>query len=442
MHPEPYRAEAHRAEPHRRDSAGRILTGRVWIVAATTVLFGAAAVLFGVWIVSFADTNAAVLFPSDLALTPPGSDVPPESAAFAGMWAGDRWDGKVPHALAVERVGADGTASLVYALGADKPAHRIHSFQRLAGKIANGRLTVTSGGNEIVYHITADGHLAGRSTTPNSRRSHILLRRITGADIAERASELPGALWQEIEIPEGQSLTLRTTLYRTGLEGRRKLIIIAHGSPDADIASEGETLRYEDQARMFLAQGFTVAIPMRKGRGGSGGALLEGTFDSGPPEPQIESGLEDIDAAMRYFAAQPYVDPAEIVIVGAERGGLLAIAYAARHPGAVAGIVNVSGEWWPASYRDGAINTPEFTEAGAMVQCPTLWLYALSPSGAARAHMLGNLAAFQAAGGKARLAIVPEPGGIVAYGTHLFDWPARWEDLVAGFLKGLAPAAG
>jgi dienelactone hydrolase len=189
---------------------------------------------------------------------------------------------------------------------------------------------------------------------------------------------------------------------------------------------------------MFLAQGYTVAVPMRKGRGGSGGPLLEGTFDSFPPEPQIASGIEDIDAAIRYFAAQPYVDPAGIVIVGVERGGLLAIAYAARHPGAVAGIVNVSGEWWPASYRDGAINTEEFAAAGATVTCPTLWLYALSPTGAARAHVLRNLAAFQAAGGNARLALVPEPGGIVAYGTHVFNWPARWEDVVAGFLKGLA----
>jgi dienelactone hydrolase len=409
------------------------------------VLCGIGAALLGLWVVSFAERNAAVLLPADLTLTPPEADLPPDIAAFAGMWAGDRWDGKVPHALAVERVGADGTASLVYALGADKGASRIHNFERLTGKIKGGRLTVNVGGNEIIYSVTPDGRLAGRSTTPNSRRSHILLRRITGPDLLAKAKELPPPLWQEIEIPEGNGLSLRTTLYRTDLPGRHKLVIIAHGSPDADIASEGETLRYEDQARIFLAEGYTVAIPMRKGRGGSGGAPLEGSFESGPAETQIASGLEDLDAAVRYFAAQPYVDPNGIVIVGIERGGLLAIVYAARHPGAVAAIVNASGEWWPASYRDGAINTAAFTEAGRTIKCPTLWLYALSRSGAARDHMLGNFKAFQAAGGSARLAVVPEPDGIVAYGTHLFDWPARWEDLVAKFLIGLAlpaPAAG
>jgi dienelactone hydrolase len=430
------------AEPYRRASSTRILAGRIRIIAAAAMLCGIGAMLLGLWVVSFAESNAAVLLPPDLTLTPPSADVPPDIAAFAGMWAGDRWDGKVPHALAVERVGADGTASLVYALGADKSASHIHGFERLTGKIAGGRLTVTAGGNAVVYSLTPDGRLAGRSTTPNSRRSHILLRRVTGPDLAAKAKELPPRLWQEIEIPAGDTLSLRTTLYRTDLKGRRKLIIIAHGSPDADIASEGETLRYEDQARIFLALGYTVAIPMRKGRGGSGGGLLEGTFESGPPEPQIAAGLEDLDAALRYFATQPYVDPNDIVIVGIERGGLLAVLYAARHPGAVAAVVNVSGEWWPASYRGGAINTAAFTEAGRTIKCPTLWLYALSRSGAARGHMLENLRAFQEAGGAARLAVVPEPDDIVAYGTHLFDWPARWEDLVARFLKGLAPASG
>lgn len=430
-------------EPHRRASSSRILAGRIRLIAACVVLGGIAAILFGFWVVSFAEGNAAVLLPSDLTLTPPGTDVPPDIAAFAGMWSGDRWNGAVPHTLAVEHVAADGTAELVYALGANKPAHRIHGFERLTGKITAGHLHLAADGSDIVYSLTADGHLAGRATTPNGRRRHVLLTRITGPDAADAATRLPAALWQEIGIPEG-NLILRTTLYRSALPGRRKLLIIAHGSPDADIASPGETLRYEDQARMFLAQGFTVAIPMRKGRGGSGGALLEGNFESGPPEKQIASGLEDLDAAQRYFAAQPYVDPAQIVILGVERGGLLAVAYAAQHPGAVAGVVNVSGEWWPAAYRDGAINTAAFTTAGATVKCPTLWLYALSRTGAGRAHILGNLAAFQAAGGKARLAVVPEPDGIVAYGTHLFDWPARWEDLVAGFLSGLFPnpAAG
>jgi hypothetical protein len=189
------------AEPH-----GTASTGRTYILAAVALVCGlAASVPFGEWVVSFAESNAGVLLPADLALTPPGSDVSPESAAFAGLWAGDRWDGKVPHALAVERVGADGTAALVYALGADKAARSIHRFQHLTGKIADGHLRlIQPGGDDIVYNITADGRLAGRSTTANGRRSHVLLKRITGADVAEMAAaatRLPGPLWQEIDIP-------------------------------------------------------------------------------------------------------------------------------------------------------------------------------------------------------------------------------------------------
>ena len=432
---------------------GTVSTGRIYILAAVVIACVlAAGIPFGEWVVSFAEHNAGIVLPPDLALTPPGSDVPQDAAAFAGLWAGDRWDGVVPHALAVERVDADGTAALVYASGADKAAHSIHRFLRLTGRISDGHLRFRlPGGNDVDYHIAADGRLAGRSTTPNYWRSHVLLRRITGPDLADivaQASRLPRPLWHEIDIPEqsrtaGSALTLRTTLYPTALAGKQPLLIIAHGSLDSDIAAESETLRYEDQARLFLALGYSVAVPMRKGRGGSAGALLEGTFDSGPPGPQIASGIEDLDAAITYFAAQPYVDPARIVIVGTEHGGLLAVAYAGRHPGTVAGIVNVSGEWWPETYRDGSINTEEFAAAGRTARCPVMFLYAVSRNGPGLAHLERNLAAFRAGGGTARLAVVPEPGGIIAYGTRLFDWPARWEDVVAAFLGDLAhPAPG
>src|SRR5258707_8658136 len=136
-----------RAAPHRTAP-----TGRTYTIAALALLgFLPAAIWFGLWIVSFAESNASVLLPTDLAFATPGSDVPAGSAAFAGMWAGDRWDGAVPHALAVERVGADGTAELVHALGADKPAQRIHSFLRRTGKIAGGHLGLTlPDGSEII----------------------------------------------------------------------------------------------------------------------------------------------------------------------------------------------------------------------------------------------------------------------------------------------------
>jgi hypothetical protein len=59
MHP-----ELHRVEPYRRASSGRILAGRIRIIAASVVLCGIGAALLGLWVVSFAERNAAVLLPA------------------------------------------------------------------------------------------------------------------------------------------------------------------------------------------------------------------------------------------------------------------------------------------------------------------------------------------------------------------------------------------
>jgi dipeptidyl aminopeptidase/acylaminoacyl peptidase len=44
--------------------------------------------------------------------------------------------------------------------------------------------------------------------------------------------------------------------------------------------------------------------------------------------------------------AEPWVDPARIIVAGWSRGGGLPAVYAARHPDKVAGVINFSGGWW------------------------------------------------------------------------------------------------
>jgi len=233
----------------------------------------------------------------------------------------------------------------------------------------------------------------------------------------------------------GQTITLRTAIYRAPTQARAPLIIINHAS--ATGRDTEQTLRFEEQARYFRSLGYAVAVPMRKGRGRSGGPLLEsGDFQSPPPRIQIDSGVEDIDAAVNYFISQPFVDPSRIVLAGEEHGGLLSIVYAARHPGKVSAVLNFSGGWWPETYRGGAINTGEFADAGGTARTPTLWLYADGDAFTPLAHVEEEVVAFQAAGGRARLVVVPDPRDVKAYGARLFQWTAKWEGVVRAFLAG------
>jgi predicted dienelactone hydrolase len=416
-----------------------------WKIAIAGVATIAVLGAFGIWLVSFIAFNTRVPLPDDLELTPPGKDVPSELATFAGVWGGDRWDGVLPHALAVEKIEADGSAKVVFAWGTDRAAQLTHEWVRLDARVTGGRLTMTLPNRNVAeYAVTGNGRLLGRYTTPAGWRGYVILKRIdapTRAAVIAEAAKRADPLWQEIDIPErsrvgaaaGETLTLETTVYRTEHPGRRPLIVLNHGTTGG--LSTDETYRYEPQARFFLALGYSVAIPMRKGRGDSDGPLVEREDFKGPPQVEIDSGIEDIDTVVEYMKTQPYVDPARIVLAGQQRGGLLAAVYAARYPEKVSGVINFSGGWWPEAIHGGPINTEMFAAAGRGAKVPTLWLYAEGDPYYSQAHIERNYAAFRAAGGRGRLVEVPDPGAVKAYGNDLFEWTAKWEDDVLDYLN-------
>jgi predicted dienelactone hydrolase len=425
-------------------------------IAVVSAVAVAGLIVYAGWLADFADANLRVALPNDLALTPPANDVAPEIAAFAGIWGGDRWNGgPVPHALAVERVGADGSASVVYAWGADQERHRLHGWLRLKGRIAGGHLGfILPDGNIVDYAVAADGRLLGRSTAPSELRSYTLLKRIEASNLAAAtrlAAKRAGPLWQDIRIPEraqigdaaGSTLNLQATLYRTDRAGPQPVLILNPGSDDR--REPEATLRYEEQARFFLSLGYAVVVPMRKGRGDSGGPLIEARNFAGPPPSsvQIESGIEDIDAVVEFMKNQSYIDSRRIVLAGRQHGGLLAVAYAGRHPGKVAAVVNFAGGWWPEEYHAGAIDSDIFAAAGRTATAPMLWLYPQDDPLWSLPHVERNFAAFRAGGGTGRLVVFPDPGIPKMFGTQLFEWTSKWEEVVADFLADApAPAPG
>jgi dienelactone hydrolase len=89
---------------------------------------------------------------------------------------------------------------------------------------------------------------------------------------------------------------------------------------------------------------------------------------------------DDLDGALRVIAARPDADVSRVVVAGQSFGGGVALAFAARQPKGLVGVVNISGGVWRA---DGAGKTcvwddlrHAFAAFGARVQVPTLWLYA------------------------------------------------------------------
>jgi dienelactone hydrolase len=390
------------------------------------------AFLGAVLVAACGGARAQVPLPKDLAIAAPGADVPAAEAAFAGAWGNGAWYGTLPTALIVERIAADGTAQVVYARGTTEHSKIAAYWKRLQGRIKDHRLTIhlpdpnSSAGYRLQYRLAAPGLLEGDVTNWDGWRGHAFLQRISGppAAIVATAALPVRPIWRQIWIPEnwaGQTIRLEATLYRTRLPGRQPLVILNHGSSSPETVKN--TLHFQAQARFFLAHGYNVLVPMRKGRGRSGGPLATG----------IEGAVADLDAVVDAMRAEPWVDPARIIVAGWSRGGLTSVVYAARHPDKVAGVISFSGTW------GGEESLPYLAAAGKIAHVPELWLYDENDSYIPLPEARKAFNAFRANGGAGDFVtfgnISGMPSGATGEGHTLFEHVGMWKAAVAAYLR-------
>lgn len=388
----------------------------------------------------FGPAWAQVPLPADILVEAPAPNAP---AGYAGAWGNGAWDSTLPGALVVERVGADHTADVIYAVG-DAPRLRIAAqWLRLTGRIDDQWLILRLPNGAIArFRPGLSDQLVGDYTTADGHRSNIVLDRLRGSSqqiIASAALPVQPP-WRTIEIIEhsaidaaaGSDIRLEASLYRLPLPGRRPLVVFNHGSTDREPRGVPITWRYEAQARWFLTRGYNVVVPMRKGRGLSGGPMLEPSDHSVPDEVQVASAVEDLDTVIDAMRAEPWVDPALIVVAGVSRGGFLSVIYAARHPDKVRGVINFSGGWWSETSSGSGFNTTQLVAAGHAAHRPQLWLYADHDRYYSLDYTRRDFNGFVATGGTGDFAVYSTVRGD---GHGLVGYLDLWSDAVAGYLS-------
>ncbi len=242
----------------------------------------------------------------------------------------------------------------------------------------------------------------------------------------------------------GQTIQMQARVCRPTGDGPARLVVINHGSPPNASARPRMTVGSCGQkaARWFLDRGYVVMFPLRRGYGATGGAWAESSGRCSNVDYGA-GGLEtarDIDAAVNYATALPFVRPTGVVIVGQSAGGWGTVAYdSLPHPKVSAFISMAGGR---GGHQDDIPNRnchPErLAEAtghyGATASTPMLWVYAANDSYFAPSIAEAMHAAFTAAGGKATLI---QPGPFDGDGHRLFfgpGGPAIWGPMVESYL--------
>ncbi|MCW5744894.1 MAG: alpha/beta fold hydrolase [Alphaproteobacteria bacterium] len=245
-----------------------------------------------------------------------------------------------------------------------------------------------------------------------------------------------------VPTDDGSARLMRTVVYRPTGDAPRPLVVINHGAPTSGPATAPQP-RFSSASAWFVARGYVVVVPQRRGYGETGGRQNEayGACDNADFTTAGREGARDIAAVVSYMRRQPFVRPNGTIIVGQSAGGWATIAYASRNPAGVPAMVNFAGG--RGGWRHNIPNyncSPERLvqsagEFGRTARVPTLWIYTVNDTFFAPDLSRRMARAYGETGGVVQFELLPAFG---KDGHGLFsaaDGVPIWSRYVQAFLE-------
>lgn len=243
---------------------------------------------------------------------------------------------------------------------------------------------------------------------------------------------------------DGESVKLALITYKPPGNGPFPTLIFHHGSTGRgnDPNLFGRPYNPRTLAEWFTARGWAVALPSRRGRGGSDGRYDEGfAIDRGQGytcEPTLslpgaDRALRDIDAATAAILAQPFVDRSRFAVGGQSRGGILSIAWTGKPVARPQAAINFVGGWMGAGCSTASTINQSLFKRGAAFPLPSIWLYGDNDSFYPLSHSRANFAAFQQAGGQGTFLEYRPPEGMTN-GHYISSAPSLWTPALEAYL--------
>ncbi|HYC65513.1 MAG TPA: prolyl oligopeptidase family serine peptidase [Reyranellaceae bacterium] len=242
---------------------------------------------------------------------------------------------------------------------------------------------------------------------------------------------------------DGETVRLALITYKPPGTGPFPTVIFHHGSTGRGNDPSLFARPYDPrvQAQWFVARGYAVMAPSRRGRGGSEGRYDEGfgldrsrgyTCEEPLSVAGADRALRDIDAVTAVLLAQPFVDRSRVVIAGQSRGGIMSVAWSGRQPTVPKAVVNFVGGWIGAGCENANSINRGLLNRGIAWGQPSLWLYGDKDPFYPLSHTRANFAAFHAAGGKGTFQEYPPPEGSNGHGIG--SHPALWTAVTEAYL--------
>ncbi|MBX3299132.1 MAG: hypothetical protein KF736_06670 [Acidobacteria bacterium] len=192
------------------------------------------------------------------------------------------------------------------------------------------------------------------------------------------------------------TIKLVSYVYRPVKAGTTKVVLFSHGSTGGLIRSAREPLDGPPFAlvRFFVSRGYTMVIPMRRGRAESTGkyveecSVLAGECSTADQlrlgERGISEALADTNAVLEQIVYGKLVRRnTKVIAAGISRGGFLSLLLAAERT-EVGAVINFVGGWYGVTAN---LSTDEnekrmadhkirLQRAAKKVTVPSLWIYA------------------------------------------------------------------
>ncbi|HEY4166311.1 MAG TPA: CocE/NonD family hydrolase [Reyranella sp.] len=150
---------------------------------------------------------------------------------------------------------------------------------------------------------------------------------------------------QEWRIPR-PGVLMDATVFRPSGNAKAPLMVMNHGSPAASSERPGmKRPTYTAVSSFFVARGYVVVLPLRRGYGATGGHWAEEYGRCNNPD-YFDAGLRtaaDIRAAIDYMRGQSFVAPNRTVVVGQSAGGWGTLALSSLNPPGVPAMIDFAG---------------------------------------------------------------------------------------------------